>query len=222
MPLIHLENICKAYGAKPVLTSIFWKIEPGDRIGLVGLNGCGKTTLFHLLTGRLFPDQGSVHPQRFLKVAYLPQAPALECGATVLKTALQGFQGLLDLQDRLKTLESWIASGNAALLEEYGRLRDRYEREGGMPQRPVPRPSSMGSGSGRGPRPPGGPLKRRSKKPPRFGAAPLRRARPPLARRAHQPPRPPGDGVVGRLPNRLRRCLCCRLSRSVFSGSDRE
>ena len=131
MPLIHLENICKAYGAKPVLTSIFWKIEPGDRIGLVGLNGCGKTTLFHLLTGRLFPDQGSVHPQRSLKVAYLPQAPALECGATVLKTALQGFQGLLDLQDRLKTLESWIASGNAALLEEYGRLRDRYEREGG-------------------------------------------------------------------------------------------
>lgn len=131
MPLIHLENICKAYGARPVLTSVSWKIEPGDRIGLVGRNGCGKTTLFHLLTGRLFPDQGSVHPQRFLKVAYLPQAPALEGGGTVLKTALQGFQGLLDLQGRLKTLESRMGSGNAALLEEYGCLRDRYEREGG-------------------------------------------------------------------------------------------
>ncbi len=133
MPLIQLENISKAFGDKPILEEISWKIEPDDRIGLVGLNGCGKTTLFHLLTGRLLPDRGAVHRQRRLNTGYLPQDPALEAEATVLKTAFRAFQHLLDLQGRLQNLEHRMASGSAeaALLQEYGRLRDRYETEGG-------------------------------------------------------------------------------------------
>ena len=78
MPLIQLENVAKAFGDKQILEGISWKVEPRNRIGLVGLNGCGKTTLFHLLTGRLLPDEGNVHRQRRLNIGYLPQDPALE------------------------------------------------------------------------------------------------------------------------------------------------
>ena len=133
MSLIHLENIWKAYGSEPVLNGITWRIEPGDRTGLIGRNGCGKTTLFHLLTGRLLPDRGSVHRGRNLNVGYLAQDPSFKAETTVLNAILEGFQSLLDLQHRLQVLESQMASGQSdpSCLEAYGRLRDQYEGRGG-------------------------------------------------------------------------------------------
>ena len=68
MPLIHLDDIWKAYGANDVLTGISWQIDPGERIGLVGHNGCGKTTLFSMLTGLGLPDRGNIHRQRNTRV----------------------------------------------------------------------------------------------------------------------------------------------------------
>ncbi|MCZ6636509.1 MAG: ABC-F family ATP-binding cassette domain-containing protein [bacterium] len=133
MPIIQLENIWKAYGAHPVLNGITWKIEPGERIGLIGQNGCGKTTLFHILTGNLLPDQGRVHRSKTLDIGYLSQDPQFQSNITVLQAALEGFQALLDLQKKLGDLEDRMGDGSTspALLEEYGRLRDRYEQQGG-------------------------------------------------------------------------------------------
>ena len=133
MPIIQLENVWKAYGANPVLTGVSWRIEPGDRVGLVGRNGCGKTTLFHLLTGRLLPDAGQIHRQRRLNIGYLAQDAVFEGNPTVIRAVMQGFQDLLDLRSRLTDLEARMASGESrdALLADYGRLRDRYEHGGG-------------------------------------------------------------------------------------------
>ena len=133
MPLVDLDIIHKAYGANEVIRGASWRIEPGDRIGLVGLNGCGKTTLFRLILGDVLPDRGRVHKQRDLRIGYLPQEPALRGEATVLTTALEGFQGLLDLRRRLTDLEHQIAAGQdgEASLNQYGQLRERFEREGG-------------------------------------------------------------------------------------------
>ncbi|MDA0748304.1 MAG: ABC-F family ATP-binding cassette domain-containing protein, partial [bacterium] len=133
MPLLHLENISKSYGAKTVLDEISWKIEPGEHLGLIGRNGCGKTTLFHLLTGRHVPDQGVIHRHPGLSVGHLTQDPNLPEHATVLQTALEAFHELMDLRQRLQTLEDRMSESTPgdALLEEYGRLHDRYERQGG-------------------------------------------------------------------------------------------
>ncbi len=133
MSLIQLENVHKSFGANAVLRGITWKVEPRCRIGLVGRNGCGKTTLFYVLTGAETPDRGAVHRTRGLKVAYLSQAPGFEPASTVFRSALAGFQDLLEVQSRLRALEDAMAAGETARerLEEYGRLCDQYRREGG-------------------------------------------------------------------------------------------
>jgi ATP-binding cassette subfamily F protein 3 len=122
-----------AFGAKPVLNGVNLKIEPGDRIGLVGRNGCGKTTLFHLMTDRLTADDGTIHRQGDLNIGYLSQDPDLDAESTVLKSVLEGFKHLLDLQEQLEEAEGRMSSGGSdeALLETYGRIRDRYEAQGG-------------------------------------------------------------------------------------------
>ncbi|MCY3767243.1 MAG: ABC-F family ATP-binding cassette domain-containing protein [Gemmatimonadetes bacterium] len=133
MPLVQLENVHKAYGANTVLSGLTWKIEAGTRVGLVGRNGCGKTTLFHLVTGRLHPDRGRIHKRRNLNVGYLAQDPELEEGSVVLATVLDAFSDLLDLQRRMGVLEDRLAESQEqpGLLEEYGRLQHSYEARRG-------------------------------------------------------------------------------------------
>ena len=133
VPLIQLDDVYKSFGANEVLTGITWKVGPGHRIGLVGRNGCGKTTLFHVLTGVETPNRGAVYRTRGLKIAHLPQEPELRSESTVLRSALAGFQDMLDIQGRLRELEDVMASGETRkeVLDEYGHLHDRYEREGG-------------------------------------------------------------------------------------------
>lgn len=133
MPLVQLENVHKSYGANPVLTGLTWKIEAGGRFGLVGRNGCGKTTLFHLITGRLQPDSGRIYTKRNLNVGYLAQDPQLNDGSVVLDTVLDAFSDLLDMHRRMAVLEERLTEGadQTALLEEYGRLQHAYEDRGG-------------------------------------------------------------------------------------------
>ena len=133
MPLIQLESVHKAYGANTVLSGLIWKVEAGTRVGLVGRNGCGKTTLFHLMTGRLHPDRGRIHKRRNLNVGYLAQDPELGEGSHVLATVLDAFSDLLDLQRRMGALEDRLAENQAqpGLLEAYGRLQHTYEARRG-------------------------------------------------------------------------------------------
>ena len=133
MPLVQLESVHKAYGANTILIDLTWKIEAGSRIGLVGRNGCGKTTLFHLINGRLQPESGRIHTRRNLNVGYLAQDPELEDGSVVLDTVLDAFSDLLDMRRRLGILEGRLAESQEqpALLEEYGRLQHAYEARGG-------------------------------------------------------------------------------------------
>lgn len=129
MPHIQVENISKTYGSHDVLKNISWAIDQGDRIGLVGRNGCGKTTLLHILTGELRPDSGSIHRARGHRIGYLAQDPEFVPGSTVLSTILEGFGDLLDLRNQLTELETRMAGGHddPATLEAYSKVHARYE-----------------------------------------------------------------------------------------------
>ncbi len=133
MPLIQLEDIWKSFGAYDVLTSIHWQIDPGDRIGLVGPNGCGKTTLLRIITGESPLDRGRLHRQRDLNIGFLTQEPIFDPDLTVMDAALDAFADILVLQHRLHDLEKIMAEGenSDAVLNDYGHLRDRYEHMGG-------------------------------------------------------------------------------------------
>ena len=131
--IIQLEDIWKSFGAHDVLTGIHWQIDPGDRIGLVGPNGCGKTTLLRLITEESLPDRGQIHRQRGLNIGFLTQEPTFVPECTVMDAALNAFADILALQHRLHDLEKIMAEGenSDALLNDYGHLRDQYEHMGG-------------------------------------------------------------------------------------------
>ena len=133
MPLIQLKDIWKSFGAYDVLTGIHWQIDPGDRIGLVGPNGCGKTTLLRLITEESLPDRGQLHRQRDLNIGFLTQEPTFDPECTVMDAALDAFADILALQHRLQDLEKTMAEGknSDAVLNDYGHLRDQYEHMGG-------------------------------------------------------------------------------------------
>jgi ABC transport system ATP-binding/permease protein len=88
--LLNLERVSKSYGVRPLLTDVSLGIGAGERIGIVGRNGDGKTTLLEVMTGLEEPDTGRVSRQRGLLIGYLHQGDELEDTHTVREAVLGG------------------------------------------------------------------------------------------------------------------------------------
>jgi len=139
MTLISLNNISKSYGANLVLNDISWQIEEGRRIGLLGANGVGKTTLFRIISGELEIDKGSITRSKNLKIGFLRQEYELADDLTLFDEMLKLFSELLELHDELRSLEkemsfgkSFGSSGNLdKLMKRYGERQIEYENKGG-------------------------------------------------------------------------------------------
>ncbi len=133
MTLVSINNISKAYGTDLVLKDISWQIEEGRKIGLLGSNGVGKTTLFRIITGDLDIDKGGVTRSRKLKIGFLPQECELEDDLTLFDEMLKPFSDLLQLHDELRNLEEEMSSARTLdkLMKRYGELQVAYENNGG-------------------------------------------------------------------------------------------
>ncbi|MBF8191726.1 ABC-F family ATP-binding cassette domain-containing protein [Nonomuraea sp. K274] len=90
MNLVNLESVSHAYGPKPLLSDLSLGVEAGERIGVVGRNGGGKTTLLHVIAGDVRPDSGRVTHNRGLRVGFLSQQGTLDPTATVREIVLGG------------------------------------------------------------------------------------------------------------------------------------
>ena len=88
--LVNLERVTKSYGVRILLDEVSLGVGQGDRIGIVGRNGDGKTTLLNLLTGRDEPDSGRISRNRGLEIGYLDQRDLLDDAATVREAVLGG------------------------------------------------------------------------------------------------------------------------------------
>ncbi len=88
--LVNLERVCKAYGVRPLLAEVSLGVGAGERIGVVGRNGDGKTTLLRVVAGLEPPDDGRVSRNRGLQLGYLTQGDDLDPAATVRAAVLQG------------------------------------------------------------------------------------------------------------------------------------
>ncbi len=88
--LLNLERVEKSYGVRPLLDGVSLGVLAGERIGVVGRNGDGKTTLLEVMTGQESPDGGRVSRRRGLLVGHLPQGDALDEAATVREVVLAG------------------------------------------------------------------------------------------------------------------------------------
>ena len=88
--LLNLERVSKSYGVRPLLTEVSLGVGVGERIGIVGRNGDGKTTLLEVMTGLVEPDTGRVSQQRGLLIGYLHQGDELDDTHTVREAVLGG------------------------------------------------------------------------------------------------------------------------------------
>ena len=90
MNIINIEHISKIFGEKVIFEDASFGIQQGDKIGIVGINGTGKSTLLRMIAGEEEPDQGQIIRQNGLKIAYLSQNPHFPKGATVASYVLSG------------------------------------------------------------------------------------------------------------------------------------
>ena len=87
MNIMNIEHISKIFGEKTIFDDASIGIQEGDKIGIVGINGTGKSTLLRMIAGDEVPDSGNIIRQNQLKLAWLPQEPKFPEGATILSYA---------------------------------------------------------------------------------------------------------------------------------------
>ncbi|MDX2133014.1 MAG: ABC-F family ATP-binding cassette domain-containing protein [Planctomycetota bacterium] len=135
MPILAATNIAVRYGVDIILDGVSLSIEPGDRIGLVGRNGTGKSTLMKVLSGLLVPDAGNVSIQRGCRAGYLQQDPNLDPDETLKDAAERAFEELHALHAELHGVFDRMATASAAeldsLLKRQAELETRVEAAGG-------------------------------------------------------------------------------------------
>lgn len=132
-PMIQLVETSKAYGEQVLLHRVRWRIGAGERIGLVGPNGSGKTTVLRILAGETSPDEGEVVRARSCRVGYLPQDGLELAGRTVSEEVKSAFADLLAQRRTQETLAERLAETptEPGLLERYGELEEEWRRRGG-------------------------------------------------------------------------------------------
>ncbi len=137
MPLIQLNNLNKFYGATPILRDIDLTIQPGEKWGLVGRNGCGKTTLMKILTGEEDYDSGEFHLAQNCRIGYLKQEPDFGVDITIYEELRNIFRDLDELQLEINNLQQQMLAsglsqaGLAALIEDHHILTEKFEQLGG-------------------------------------------------------------------------------------------
>ena len=104
MNIINIEHISKLFGDKLIFDDASFGLQEGDKVGIVGINGTGKSTLLRIVAGDETPDSGQIIRQNNLKMAYLPQTPEFPKDATVLSYALSGDEEDWQVQSNLVQL----------------------------------------------------------------------------------------------------------------------
>jgi ATP-binding cassette subfamily F protein 3 len=131
--MLQLIDISKSYGGKTILDGISFVVNAGERIGLVGPNGCGKTTLLRIITGEEHPDSGSVAIKHGETISYLLQSPAFASDQTVIETLRSGIPGYIEARRHIEALESAMAAAADldAVLAQYDTATIQFEALGG-------------------------------------------------------------------------------------------
>ena len=130
---IDVKNLKKSFEVgHDVLSDLSFEINAGEHVGILGANGCGKTTLFRLLTGEYTPDEGTIAIHKGRRIGLISQIPVYPVGWTTEDVLREAHARLRAMSDRLRELEELMGSDPAkALLDEYDRLSDDFRRLGG-------------------------------------------------------------------------------------------
>ena len=130
---ISVKDLKKSFEVgHPVLDGLSFDITAGERVGILGANGCGKTTLFRLLSGELREDSGEIAVHRGRRIGLISQIPHYPAGWTTEDVLREAHSGLRAMAERIAEIERQLENdSSSALLAEYDRLSDDFRRLGG-------------------------------------------------------------------------------------------
>ena len=132
MTQLQVSNVAVEFGATTLFSDVTFTVGAGERWGIIGRNGTGKTTLFRLITGEMTPTRGALTKQAGLRVSLLEQHRDFGEAVTVWEAAAGGLADLLSLEQSLLEQGHALAENSSEdALARYGRDLERFEREGG-------------------------------------------------------------------------------------------
>ena len=139
MVIISGKDISKTYGTDIIFEDVCFGVDEGDRIGIVGANGTGKSTLLSIIAGDIEPSSGDLYVRSDRKIGYLRQQHHFEGNGTVIEEAEKTFRHFFAMEKRLEELQLAIADHESGSfdrdLAEYTALMEEYERKGGYTYR---------------------------------------------------------------------------------------
>lgn len=148
MPLLAVSNIKKSFVERTLFEGISFEIDASDKVGLVGANGCGKTTLFNILSKRDVPDEGSVYISRDAVIGTMQQHTD-DGENTLFESVLSVFGYLEQIERKLDEINAELERGEGninALIAKQHRLNEEYERQGGLTYKSRARAAALGLG----------------------------------------------------------------------------
>lgn len=137
--ILSCQNINKTFIDDHLLKDVSFHINDYDKAALIGINGCGKTTLLRIIMGEINADDGLVTFSKDKTVGYLPQNALLNSTRTIYDEILSVKQPLIDLEERMRDMEASmnLVSGDelSTLMDKYTNASQRFEHEGGLTYR---------------------------------------------------------------------------------------
>jgi len=137
MPLVKLDHVSKSYGANLILNDVCWQISANDRVGLVGDNGTGKTTIFNIIVGETLRYKGTVECAKKARIGYLRQEPEFD-SQMKLRDAIRmtAFGHMHDLEHEMELLAAKMGQMDAEedpteIMDKYARFQEKHEAHGG-------------------------------------------------------------------------------------------
>ena len=130
--MLDFQDISVHYGLQDVLSNVSFRVNKGERVGVVGPNGSGKSTLFKIILGEMSTDHGELVIEESPRIGSTRQNPAPDSpDETLLEYALRGVPGFHELDMRMRELEQKLDSGDKGVLKEYGEVQTAFEHLGG-------------------------------------------------------------------------------------------